>query len=287
MYQFIQQQSRNYPVDLLCQTMGVSRSAYYCFVGGQTYQAPESDEQQEARIVHVFKEHKRRYGTRRIVKELQAQGHRIGRNKVRNVMAMNGLVPIQPRSFVPRTTDSRHTLGFNINLLLSLSALTTINQVWVSDITYIGLANGEWAYLTVWMDLFSRRIVSWHLALSMDEDLVITAFKRAALARQPAPGLIAHSDRGGQYASKNFRLLLGKWQCRQSMSRADDPYDNAFAESYWSRLKAELIEGGAFLSLDDARLEIGEYIDNYYNTIRRHSSLGYVSPMQFEASTKG
>lgn len=121
----------------------------------------------------------------------------------------------------------------------------------------------------------------------MDENLIITAFKRAALGRQPAPGLIAHSDRGGQYASKAFRLLLAKYKCRQSMSRADDPYDNAFAESYWSRLKAELIEDGAFLSIEDARLEIGEYIDNYYNTIRRHSALGYVSPIQFEAFNKG
>ena len=162
---------------------------------------------------------------------------------------------------------------------------------------YIALANGRWSYLATWMDRWSRLIVGWFLDQTMEEELVLTAFRRAALGRQPEPGLIVHSDHGGQYAGKAFRRLLASYGCRQSMSRADDPYDNrtggpAFAESYWSRLKAELIEGGAFLSLADARLEIGEYIDNYYNTIRLHSALsraafGYLSPMQFEAQTKG
>lgn len=161
------------------------------------------------------------------------------------------------------------------------------NQVWVSDITYIMLGNGRWAYLVVWMDLWSRLVVGWHLDETMEADLIITAFRRAALGRQPRPGLIAHSDRGGQYASKEFRRLLNRYSCRQSMSRPDDPYDNAFAESYWSRLKAELMEDGAFLSLADARLEIGEYIDNYYNTVRLHSALDYLSPVQFETQTKG
>ena len=126
----------------------------------------------------------------------------------------------------------------------------------------------------------------------MEDTLIITAFRRAALGRQPEPGPIIHSDRGGQYASKEFRRLLTRYGCQQSMSRPDDPYDNrtgepAFAESYWSRLKAELMEDGAFLSLDDARIEIGAYIDNYYNTIRLHSALGYLSPIQFEAQPKG
>ena len=135
------------------------------------------------------------------------------------------------------------------------------NKVWVSDITYIMLANGQWAYQATWMDLWSRLIVGWHLDDNMEEELVITAFRRASLGRGPAAGRIAYSDRGGQYASKELRKLLTNYNCWQSMSRADDPYDNAFAASYWSRLKAELIEGGAFLSVDDVRIEIGEYID--------------------------
>lgn len=287
MYQFIQKQATAFPVNLLCDVVGVSRSAYYSYVTGQSYQPTAKKEQKVDRIVATFQEHKRRYGTRRLVKALQQEGHTLSRYLAGKVLVVNGLKAIQPRSFVPRTTNSRHTLGFSSNLLLNQEQPTQRNKVWVSDITYIMLANGQWAYLATWMDLWSRLIVGWHLDDNMEEDLVITAFRRAALGRGPTPGLIAHSDRGGQYASKEFRKLLTKYDCRQSMSRADDPYDNAFAESYWSRLKAELIEGGAFLSLDDARVEIGEYIDNYYNTVRLHSALGYLSPMQFETQTKG
>lgn len=287
MYQFIQKQAAAFPVNLLCDVVGVSRSAYYTYVAGQSYQPTAKKEDKAARIIATFQEHKRRYGTRHLVKALQQEGHSLSRHLAGKVLATNGLKAIQPRSFVPRTTNSRHTLGFNSNLLLNQKRPTQGNKVWVSDITYIMLANGQWAYLATWMDLWSRLIVGWHLDDNMEEDLVITAFRRAALGRQPAPGLIVHSDRGGQYAGKEFRKLLTKYCCRQSMSRADDPYDNAFAESYWSRLKAELIEGGAFLSLADARVEIGEYIDNYYNTVRLHSALGYLSPVQFEAQTKG
>ena len=283
MYQFVKQQCSQYPVEALCQVLGVSRSAYYAFAAGQTHQSAAKKKQQEADVITVFRDHKRRYGSRRIVKELQAQGRKTGRNKVRTILFANGLIAIQPRSFVPRTTDSRHTLGFSPNLLLNRSHPTGPNQVWVSDTTYIMLANGQWVYLAMWLDLWPGRVVGWCMDTTMEEGLIVTAFHRAALGRGPAQGLIVHSDRGGQYASKVFRRLLSKHQCRQSMSRPDDPYDNAFAESYWSRLKAELIEGGAFLCLDDARLEVGEYIDNYYNTIRRHSALGYPGPIQFEA----
>lgn len=287
MYEFVQQQSQAYPVGMLCEVTGVSRSAYYAYATGQTYQSSAKKDQRQNQVQAVFSEHKRRYGSRRLVHALRAKGHTIGRDFIRKVLQDNGLSAIQPRSFVPRTTDSRHTLGFSPNLLLTLDLPIGPNQVWVSDITYIMLANGRWTYLACWMDLWSRLIVGWHLDSTMEEELIMTAFHRAALGRCPKPGLVAHSDRGGQYAGKAFRRLLTKHGSRQSMSRADDPYDNAFAESLWSRLKAELMENGAFLSLQDARIEIGEYIDNYYNTIRLHSSLGYRSPVQFEAQTKG
>lgn len=266
---------------------GRRSDAYYAYSTGQTYRLTSAKERQQAAVQALFVEHKRRYGSRRLVAALRAKGEKTGRGFIRKVLATNGLSAIQPRSFVPRTTDSRHRLGFSPNLLLNTSAPSGPNQVWISDITYIALANGRWSYLATWMDRWSRLIVGWHLDQTMEEELVLTAFRRAALGRQPEPGLIAHSDRGGQYAGKAFRRLLASYGCRQSMSRADDPYDNAFAESYWSQLKAELIEGGAFLNLADARLEIGKYIDNYYNTIRLHSALGYLSPMQFEAQTKG
>ena len=129
---------------------------------------------------------------------MRAKGEKIGRDVVRNILDSNDLRAIQPRSFVPRTTDSRHGLGFSPNLLLTFGLPTGPNQVWVSDITYIMLASGHWAYLTTWMDLWSRLVVGWHMDETMEEALVITAFRRAALRRQPAPGLVVHSDRGGQ-----------------------------------------------------------------------------------------
>ena len=144
------------------------------------------------------------------------------------------------------------------------------------------LASGKWLYLAVWVDLWSRRIVGWSLADHMRDEFSDYGLATSLLGRQPANGLILHSDRGGQYASKEFRkLLTGKYL--QSMSRAGECYDNATAESFWSRLKAEVLESGVFLNLDDARTELGDYIDNYYNAVRKHSSLNYCSPVQFES----
>lgn len=156
------------------------------------------------------------------------------------------------------------------------------NLVWVSDITYLPLVNGDWAYLATWMDLFSRKVVGWQVGETMEDELVILPLRRALQLRQPAVGLIIHSDRGGQYISSELKEVIRLWLIRPSMSRADDPYDNAFAESLWSRLKAELLEGGVFLGVEDARTEIFDYIEIYYNRERKHSSLGYQSPEQFE-----
>ncbi len=290
MYRFIQEQREHYPVQVLCQTLGINRSGYYEWlklsltpptrdIRTRSDQAQNPDNTQQ--IKDLFGVHRRRYGTRRLVDAMRDRGVKVSRDFVRKVLVGNGLKPIQPRSFVPRTTDSRHTLGYAPNLLLDRPRPTGPNQVWVSDITYIPLTNGKWLYLAVWVDLWSRRVVGWCLAEHMRDELVITALRRALLGRQPADGLILHSDRGGQYASKEFRkLLVGKYL--QSMSRAGECYDNATAESFWSRLKAEVVEGGVLLSLQDARVEIGDYIDNYYNSIRKHSGIGYCSPLQFE-----
>jgi len=290
MYRFIQAQSQNYPVQVLCQTLHVSRSGYYEWlkptpapvatdINTPPNEVDKPDNTQQ--IKDLFGVHRRRYGTRRLVDAMNDRGVKVSRDFVRKVLVENGLKPIQPRSFVPRTTDSRHTLGYSPNLLLDHPRPTGANQVWVSDITYIPLSNGKWLYLAVWVDLWSRRVVGWYLAEHMRDELVITALRRALMSRQPADGLILHSDRGGQYASKAFRKLLsGRYL--QSMSRAGECYDNATAESFWSRLKAEVVESGVFLSLEDARAEIGDYIDNYYNPIRKHSGISYYSPVQFE-----
>ena len=214
----------------------------------------------------------------------------VSRDFIRKILVNNDLVPIQPRSLVPRTTDSRHTLGYWPNLLLDRPRPSGPNQAWVSDITAAAdrlHPPGKWLYLAVWVDLWSGRVVGWCLADHMRDELVITALRSALLGRQPADGLILHSDRGGQYAAKDFRkLLAGKYL--QSMSRAGECYDNATAESFWSRLKAEVLEStecrpGVFLSLADALVELGDYIDNYYNSVRKHSSINYCSPVQFES----
>ena len=152
----------------------------------------------------------------------------------------------------------------------------------MGDITYIALANGGFMYLAVWMDLFSRKIIGWQLADNMKEELVIAAFKKAYQGRSAKQGLIIHSDRGGQYAGNAFRKLIADKKAIQSMSRADNAYDNAFMESCLSRFKAELMQDGAFTSKEDAQTEIFEYIEMYYNPVRRHSSLNYVSPVKFE-----
>lgn len=236
----------------------------------------------EQKIVDTFREHKHRYGSRRICKAIEAEGQKLSRYKAGKVLHKFGLKAIQPRSFVPKTTDSRHRYTISPNLLLEKVLPQRPNQVWVGDITYIPLSGARWAYLAVWMDLFSRKIIGWQLEEHMQEALITAAFKTALNSRVIPKGVIVHSDRGGQYASNNFRKMIDDKKMLQSMSRADNPYDNAFMESCFSRFKAELLQDGVFETLEDARTEIFEYIEMYYNTIRLHSSLGYKSPAQYE-----
>ncbi|HMR20433.1 MAG TPA: IS3 family transposase, partial [Sphingobacterium sp.] len=172
-------------------------------------------------------------------------------------------------------------------LLLDQPFAARINEVWVGDITYIPLKGSNWAYLAVWMDLYSRRIVGWALADHMREELVIEALKIALNQRPARRHMIIHTDRGGQYAGNIFRKILTGNRLLQSMSRSDNPYDNAFMESCFSRFKCELLEDGVFETLEDARTEIFEYIEMYYNPERLHSSLGYVSPGNFEKNAAG
>ena len=238
----------------------------------------------EQTIIRIFKEHRWRYGVRRVAAELKANNVSAGAYKVRKVLREQGLQAIQPRSFVPKTTDSRHPYPISPNLLLERSLPSRPDEVWVGDITYIPLAGGTYGYLAVWMDLYSRKIIGWQLDDNRKEGLIIAAFKKALVNRSiTKEQLIVHTDRGGQYAGNKFRKLLhSKPGVLQSMSRADNPYDNAFMESCFSRFKTELMQDGAFENLQDANTEIFEYIEMYYNTKRRHSSLSYESPANFE-----
>jgi transposase InsO family protein len=201
------------------------------------------------------------------------------------LLKMAGLQAIQPRSFKPRTTDSRHTLGYSPQLLLDRQPPVCIDEVWVGDITYIRLKEAGFGYLALLMDLHSRRIVGWELLEEMTERLVVRTLRAAIRMRQPEPGLIHHSDRGGQYAGRQFRGILRRARIRQSMSRPDNCYDNAFSESCFGTIKTELDLGeyGHYL---EARRELFDYI-TYYNHERKHSSLGYVTPVEFERRQSG
>jgi len=191
-----------------------------------------------------------------------------------------GFSAIQPKSYRPRTTDSRHYLGFSPNLLRQCPPPDDINQVWVGDISYVPLRGGDFLYLAMLMDLYSRRIVGWELGANMKEPLVLSALRFAIAGRQPDADLIHHTDRGGQYAGRGYRRVLHRARMRQSMSRADNCYDNAFMESCFGTIKTEL-QLVEYADHTAAVQELGEYL-RYDNLERRHSALEYDTPIAFE-----
>lgn len=219
--------------------------------------------------------------------ELKDSGLAVGRRLAGSLMKAQGLTAIAPRRFVPRTTDSKHDFGFSPNLLRDpLNEASGADEVIVGDITYLPLRGGKFCYLATFQDKFTRRIVGWQVSARMTAQLVLDALNRARSRGLIGKGAIIHTDRGSQYAAVEFRRLLYIHGFRQSMSGKGNCYDNAQAESFFSRFKAELIEGGIFESIEQARSEIFSYIEGYYNRIRRHSSLGYVSPIEFEKQLK-
>lgn len=268
----------------VCDLLEVSRSGFYAWRSKQESDREVRDQELVPVIQEVFWHHRRRYGARRIAVELSSRGIACGVARVARLLKTQGLQAIQPQSFQPRTTESRHGLGYNANLLVGREAASRINEVWVADFTYIPLAartsRGRFGYLALLMDLCSRRIVGWEYGKSMDEELVLGALRRAIVERQPGVGLIHHSDRGGQYAGGRYRAMLRRSGMRQSMSAAGNCYDNAFMESCFGTVKTEL-ELVDYASDFEARRELSSYVW-YYNMERRHSSLGYVSPVEFE-----
>ena len=277
-YRYIAQRRSQVPIRQLCQVLHVSASAYYAWQRGQV---PAPEPAWQVAVRKEFRWHSARYGTRRLRAELHAQGHRVGRWRIRRALAAAGLRAQQPRSFVPRTTDSDSTVRASPNRLLGQPAPTAPNQVWVGDITYLPKQGGGWLYLATWLDRYSRKVVGWDVREAMPEGLVSEALRRALAVRQPVAGLVIHSDQGSQYVATNFKALVARHEAVQSMSRRGNCYDNAHAESFWSRLKTELLDGGSFRNLAQARLEISHYIA-YYNAERRHSALGYLAPNHFE-----
>lgn len=279
--------SSRFSVIQLCSVLGVSRSGYYSYTNGTSHVLSDSKAEIGEAIEEIFNFHKRRYGWRRIQGDLLDRGYQVGRHQIRSRMKEQGLIAIQPKSFVPKTTQSNPNLYRSPNLLLEEKNIpTTMHQVIVGDITYLPNKEpgcGKWLYLATWQDLYSRRIVGWQVARHMEESIAIDSLKKVIVAIQAQRGLIVHTDGGSQYSAKGFRSLLQTHGFRQSMTRKDNHYDNAQAESLFSRFKAELLDGDIFYGLEDAELRIFEFIDGYYNTIRRHSSIGNINPLAYEA----
>jgi putative transposase len=249
----------------VCEVLDVSRSAYYAWRSAEPSTREQRGAELSPRVREIFWRHRRRYGARRIARELTEAGHPCSPRKAADIMRNQSLKAIQPKSFKPRTTDSRHRLGYNPNLLLDEPSPTRPNQLWVGDITYIPLADRSFCYLAMLMDRHSRLIVGWRLDTSMTDALTAHALKQALRRRQPPANLIHHSDRGGQYASRHYRTILRRAGFRQSMSRADNCYDNAFIESCFGTIKTEL-EMTEYQNQRVADGEIAEYL-RYYDDV--------------------
>lgn len=261
-----------------CRILQVSRSGYYAH--RQTKPDPKRL-QEQAHVKAAFTASGASYGSRRVMHALRSQGLRIGRYRVRTLMREAGLRTSWKRKFVS-TTDSRHTLPVAENVLDRQFDVGERNRAWVSDITYIRTAQG-WLYLAVVLDLYSRRVVGWSMAPTMPATLVMSALAMALQQRRPAPGLVLHSDRGSQYASDDYQALLTRHHVVCSMSRKGNCWDNAVMERFFLNLKMERVWQRQYANHDEARRDINQYIVGFYNAVRLHSTLGYLSPSAYEA----
>lgn len=261
----------------MCWLAGVSRAGYYRHL---LERHPEEEEVEvRAAIQEIALRHRRRYGYRRMTAELRRRGLQVNHKRVVRLMREDNLLAIRQRYFVI-TTDSRHDLEVYLNLAKRMK-LTAVNQLWIADLTYIRL-HSEFVYLAVILDKWSRRVVGWALDRTLAARLAVTALERAIAARQPAPGLVHHSDRGIQYASEDYVNLLSKQHMTPSMSRPANPYDNATCESFMKTLKQEEIYCRQYRDLGDLQRHMEEFLDRYYNRLRLHSALGYRTPVEFE-----
>lgn len=261
----------------VCEVLGEARSSFYHAAAPTSSQL--ADRHLGDLIEGVFRRHRQRYGYRRIGEDLADRGVVCAPARIRRIMAERGLHALQPKNFLPKTSDGRADKP-SPNLLAGRPLPEAPNRAWAGDITFIPTSTG-WLYLAVVIDLGSRRIVGWSLADHMRSELVVDALRQALVVR-PANEAIFHSDRGSQYGSAAFRKVLATAGLRQSMSARANPYDNAWTESFIGTLKHEMLQNGCFENASDARTELFEYIEGYYNTHRKHSSIGYLTPSQFE-----
>lgn len=279
-YAWIKENTHYFPVFLMCKVLQVSTSSYYHWSQAQPSKRAQENKRLSAKIKAIFYDTKCTYGSRRLQKKLLAEGELISRRRVRKLMKSNGLHCKTKRKFRV-TTDSKHKLGVSPNLLNRDFIAQAPDQKYVGDITYIPTQEG-WLYLATVIDLFSRRIVGWSMEKTMTAELVNNALLMAIWSRKPRAGLIWHSDRGKQYASKSHRKILAVHKIKQSMSRKGDCWDNAVAESFFHTLKTELTHHHTFKTREEAKASIFEYIEVFYNRKRLHSANDYMSPVNYE-----
>lgn len=265
----------------MCRVLEVSRGGFYRWLNRIKSKRDIKNEELLFEIREAYKKGRKAYGSPRVTDELQGKGIKVNEKRVARIMRENGIRAKTKRKFKV-TTHSDHNEPISPNLLNQDFTAEDINKIWVSDITYIWTREG-WLYLATVLDLCSRKIVGWSLWERMTKRLVIDAFNQAVGRRGPVSGLILHSDRGSQYASKGFRKLLKDHGCLSSMSGKGNCFDNAVAESFFSTLKKELVYGRTYETRREAASSIFEYIEVFYNRIRRHTSIGSLSPEQFEA----
>jgi len=276
----------DYPITLLCEVMGVSRSGYHAWAGGRRSVRERRDSALRPKLRAAFAASRQTYGYPRMTVELREQREPVGKTRVARLMKEEGLCGRPLKRHRPQTTQSNHDGPIAPNRLAEIRQITACDQVWQADITYLPTVVG-WLYLAVVIDAYSKRVIGWAFSDSLATDFVITALQMAIQRRggRCAPGLLLHSDRGVQYASERFRSQLVAHGITASMSRRGNCYDNARAESFFSTLKIEHTYRHSFADHAEARRSTFEWIEAFYNLRRRHSSIGYLSPVDFENQT--
>lgn len=265
---------------LLCKVMGVERSGYYRYLKGLEPLKAKNELKLLVEVKALDKLSRSSYGSRQMAKNLQAKGYAVGRYQARTLMRKAGVECKQRRRYKV-TTDSSHKLPVAENILNRKFTVAAPNRVWVADITYLWTQEG-WLYLAAVLDLFSRRVVGWELANHMREELVEDALQMAVGRRQPVPGLLHHSDRGSQYADGDYQKALKNAGIKVSMSRKGNCWDNSVMERFFGSLKSERTDHVNYLTREEAKADVIDYIEMFYNSQRLHSTLGYVTPLQFE-----
>jgi putative transposase len=283
-YAFIATQVGQYPITLMCRVLAVSRSGYYAAQSRAPSARAQTDASLHAEIVSIFQTSRQRYGSPRVHAELRARGRRCSRKRVARLMRAAQLRAYRPRRRRPRTTDSAHQHPVASNHLERRFAVAEVagrNRVWCADITYLPTHEG-WLYLAVVLDLASRLVVGWSMKDSLSKELALDALQMALHSRHPEPGLLHHSDQGVQYASHAYQALLEGREATLSMSRRGNCWDNAVAESFFATLECELIQRSQWHTHPEARTAVFEFIEVWYNRQRRHSSLDYLTPADFD-----